>query len=400
MTKEKKTYTHADFVKNNEDLNISNINKLYVAFFDDDCYGSVARYLHCSSDNSYESILPSLFDLYKKFERNITSISNESIDAYKNIEKNKSKLCIYLKYWLYDQLIKRKVNQENYTKFFNLWNERKAVKCSECECEFPIKEFSEIEQIKKIYDFFLFWDSYKDKEEIINVISNKEYCKYIDASKSLYYLYQMKCEKDNNLLLCKEFNKYIFPHLKIDDNFNIICKKEVSDPDDWPVFSPYFSNYNADDDLDRSLLQGRREEKDGRVDLEEGVRNTGRDSPPPPTVPPLLTSTSPEVTLDQDLQTGHDQNAEGDTDLLVPDSSNDGKSTGTIISTSSVGTVGFLFLLYKFTPLRSMLDPRIRKTRNNLMNGVQGSNELQSQDYDFYPQDAPFNRYNIGYQSS
>ncbi|KMZ83417.1 hypothetical protein PVBG_06103 [Plasmodium vivax Brazil I] len=217
----------------NDDLQISNINSLYVLYFDNVCYGLDVAYLHCPSDNSYGSIPSSLTDLYKKFVRNITLISDESSEAFNYIKIDKSKLCIYLKYWLYDQLIKRKVNQENFTIFFNHWNEQKTNKCPECKCEFPIEKISEIEQIKKIHDFFLFLDSYKDKEEIINVISNKEYCKYIDASKSLYYLYQMKCEKDNNLLLCKEFNKYIFPHLKIDDNFNIICKKEVSDPDDW-----------------------------------------------------------------------------------------------------------------------------------------------------------------------
>ncbi|KMZ87787.1 hypothetical protein PVBG_05039 [Plasmodium vivax Brazil I] len=234
MTKDTKTYTFSDLKENNEDLNISNINKLYVAFFDDDCYGPVAGYLHCSSDNSYESIPPSLFDLYKKFERNITSISNESIDAYKHIEKNKSKLCIYLKYWLYDQLIKRQVNQDDFTKFFNLWNERKKEKCSLCECEFPIQKISEIKQIKKIHDAFLFWDSYNDKAKMKNVISNMEYCKYIDDSKILYYSYQMKCENGNNSLLCKEFNNYIIPHLKIFENFDIICKKEVSARNDWP----------------------------------------------------------------------------------------------------------------------------------------------------------------------
>ncbi|SCA60341.1 Plasmodium vivax Vir protein, putative [Plasmodium vivax] len=369
MTKEKKTYTFSDLKEDNDVLIFSNINRLYVAFFDYECDNREESNLFCSSDNSYGSISPSLLDLYKKFERNITSIWGESSYAYNHIENNKIKLCIYLKYWLYDQLIESKVNKDDFTKFFNLWDKQKKEKCSACECEFPIKEFSEIQQIKKIYDFFLFLDSYKDKEKIINVISNKEYCKYIDASKSLYYLYQMKCEKSNNLLL---------------------------------------SHY-----VDRLSPIGRPEEND-RVDQEEGEEDTEGDHPPPRpltnsfAIPPLdgphIISSSSFISTDdavgQHLQPTQEENAEGVTDLLAPDSSYDGKSTGTIISASSVGTVGFLFLLYKFTPLRSMLDPRIRKTRNNLMNGVQGSHELQSQDYDLYSQDAPFNRYNIGYQSS
>lgn len=81
----------------------------------------------------------------------------------------------------------------------------------------------------------------------------------------------------------------------------------------------------------------------------------------------------------------------------VHDSSDEGRSKGTVISASCVGLTGFLFLLYKFTPLRSILDPRIRNTKKNLMNEVQRSNELQSLDYNFDPTTMDVNRYNIGY---
>ncbi|SCA60575.1 Plasmodium vivax Vir protein, putative [Plasmodium vivax] len=149
-------------------------------------------------------------------------------------------------------------------------------------------------------------------------------------------------------------------------------------------------------------MKFKEEEEDKEDDLgPEGEKNLQKgDSSPSLTAVTLATSISPDDVVVHDLQPDLHQNSQGVTEHSVPDSSKDGKSTGTIISASSVGTVGFLFLLYKFTPLRSMLDPRIRKTRNNLMNGVQGSHELQSQDYDLYSQDAPFNRYNIGYQSS
>ncbi|GAB69458.1 hypothetical protein PCYB_002070 [Plasmodium cynomolgi strain B] len=211
-----------------------------------------------------------------------------------------------------------------------------------------------------------------------NVISNKEYCNYIDVSMKEYNLHQKNCEIENNSSICNEIIKYIIPHLKIRDDFIIKCDTE-----------------------------------------EASDTNTHND---------------------QDLQHSPEQNPESVTDLLVPDSSNDGKSTRAIISASFAGTVGFLFLLYKvieeilinikiiecffkmgttlgffnyssyfsnvlfffkyqFTPLRSMLDPVIRKTKKNLMNSVQGSNELKSQDNDFYPTDMDLNRYNIAYQS-
>ncbi|GAB69655.1 hypothetical protein PCYB_004040 [Plasmodium cynomolgi strain B] len=204
-------------------------------------------------------------------------------------------LCIYLKYWLYDQLIERQVNQDDFTSFFNHWNKQKNEKCSDCECEFPIKEFSEIIQIKSIYDVFLFWDSYNDKNKMNKVISNMEYCKYIDESKILYDLYKVMCKSDNNSLLCKEFNNYIIPHLKIDDNFNIICKME--------------------EELDRNNLHG----------IKLYCYNL----------------------QNQNLKPSYEQSSKSVTHDLAPDSTNDGKSTGIIISSLSVGTVGFLFLLYK-----------------------------------------------------
>ncbi|KMZ95057.1 hypothetical protein PVMG_05584 [Plasmodium vivax Mauritania I] len=61
--------------------------------------------------------------------------------------------------------------------------------------------------------------------------------------------------------------------------------------------------------------------------------------------------------------------------------------------------IQLLILQMRFTPLRSMLDPRIRNTKKNLINRVQGSKELQSQNFDFDPTDMDFNRYSIGYQS-
>ncbi|KMZ96056.1 hypothetical protein PVNG_05945 [Plasmodium vivax North Korean] len=61
-----------------------------------------------------------------------------------------------------------------------------------------------------------------------------------------------------------------------------------------------------------------------------------------------------------------------------------------------------VYFLYKnqFSPIRTWLDPRIRKTKSNLKNSVQGSDEAQQHDYNFDTTNMDFNRYNYNDVSS
>ncbi|GAB69527.1 hypothetical protein PCYB_002760 [Plasmodium cynomolgi strain B] len=108
---------------------------------------------------------------------------------------------------------------------------------------------------------------------MINVISKKKYCNYIEDAKILYALKKITCEEQNDKF-CNEIKKYIIPNLEIDDDFIFTCNTE--EESDTP-------HYNA-----------------------------------------------------LDLQHSHERISEIVNVSLVPDSSNDGKSTGTIISASSV----------------------------------------------------------------
>ncbi|CAG9472700.1 unnamed protein product [Plasmodium vivax] len=372
MSSVSKIYTLDEFEeKNNSEFSRTHLNVLYKSFFDSKCDVNPYSYDHCEPDKDYERIKEQHRELYKKFERNLKSITNKT-EYYKNYETDNDKLCFYLKYWFYDQLFVHNFRDPEIDELLKLWNERKEQKCPDCQCEFDVKKMEEIKILKNIYDYFLFWDAFKDKSKISTEISRRTYCKYIDAGNISRSMYELICES-NKRSLCEEFNKYLKEYVELNDKSSILCHEDASSD----VF-----NYDPQVLAQRRNLNIAHKEEEEDKDKDFGLQ------------------WEEDLKEGQDLHLRQEQKSQSVTEHSVTDSSNDGKSTGTIITTSSVGTVGFLFLIYKFTPLRSMLDPRIRKTRNNLMNGVQGSNELQSQDYHFYPQDAPFNRYNIGYQSS
>ncbi|GAB69441.1 hypothetical protein PCYB_001890 [Plasmodium cynomolgi strain B] len=131
---------------------------------------------------------------------------------------NQEKLCSYLKYWIYDQLVSEKVTDKNFSIFFNLWNERKN-KCPSCDCEFNITRFTEAKQLKKVYDYSLFLKVYKNIAKINKHISKMYYCNYIEKAKVLrFLLLEFTCkENEQNKEFCDEFNKYVRHYINDED---------------------------------------------------------------------------------------------------------------------------------------------------------------------------------------
>ncbi|VUZ99816.1 PIR protein, partial [Plasmodium vivax] len=235
MAAEDKIYTVSDFAPQNilqiSNLDKTNIIRLYKAFFEEKCNIHYDFYSKCVSDGSEKTLPPNLSELYKKFERNIKLIQDQP-EYFSNWEKDKEKLCFYLKYWIYDQLISKNITDDAFSKFINLWNEQKEEKCPSCECEFKIKSFSLVKHLKKAYDYFLFLNAYNDTKTISTHIADKNYCKYIDGSKTVYSLYPLIC-KGGITENCKEFEKYILPYMKNDDENSILCESESTyEPDE------------------------------------------------------------------------------------------------------------------------------------------------------------------------
>ncbi|KMZ83411.1 hypothetical protein PVBG_06273 [Plasmodium vivax Brazil I] len=154
-------------------------------------------------------------------------------EVYDIWEKDKKKLCSYLKYWLYDQLISEKITEKQFTEFFNLWNERKSKKCPKCECEFKIINFSQVKLLKNAFDYSLFLKAYKKSAKINDQIFNKNYCKYIAEAKAIYSLLELRCEK-NYTEHCKEFKEYVLPYINYAESktYEYVEEDEVTEEDE------------------------------------------------------------------------------------------------------------------------------------------------------------------------
>ncbi|SCA59817.1 Plasmodium vivax Vir protein, putative [Plasmodium vivax] len=397
MSSKGKTYTIKDFIVGYDELNQTSLYAVYQAYFNSECDTFNGAYAYCTPDENYAPLSNRLIDLYKKFVRNLELISDVKEKALDRLEKSQDKLCLYLKYWFYDNLISESVTEAEFKNFLSLWNEQKSKKCKDCNCHFEINTISAIKELKSMYDYFLFTDAYKKISKINNEISKKIYCEYIYSAKVNYALIKDTCAQKSNPY-CRELKKYIEKYLVVDEDSSIICNNEEN-TDTYTQTAKHLDQKLSIGPLSETFKGDKDEGADGESEV-DGYRSFGL-----PNLPNQHSSHGdlpklPDDAVTQDLPQGPtEDNTHGVSDNSITDSADESKSTGTIISASSVGTVGFLFLLYKFTPLRSMLDPRIRNTKKNLINGVQGSNELQSQNFDFDPTDMDFNRYSIGYQS-
>ncbi|VUZ95007.1 PIR protein [Plasmodium vivax] len=373
---------------------------------------------HCSYfPSAPTNVHENICELCRKLLRNL-----EVMQYIKNDEFYTCGLCKLLNYWLYDE-VKKILSSHSENKYKEIitslhaeWSKHKFYRPQlsggfkiievkpQCKLDNTVPNLTDIEDKKRIHEHCLNY-------YIISKSSISDECqKYKDniQSKSLKYeKFESLFPKDETNCTtyynqCKSYNP-----IKIGTYTN--CPQVIEMPEDPEEVTTL---------PEQSFLEGGRgvHGGEGYVDVaaeigrvsgtkEEEVDDVKRDVEDGKMKGESLETALPIGQLQggyasQGLSVG---NSEGDTDVSKDHSLNDYsdnvKSTGTIISASSVGTIGFLFLVYKFTPLRSMLDPRIRNTKKNLINGVQGSNELKSQDYDLDSTVMDFNRYNIGYQS-
>ncbi|KMZ79017.1 hypothetical protein PVIIG_00409 [Plasmodium vivax India VII] len=163
--------------------------------------------------------------LYKKFIRNIKNISNDSI-RYLNILDNENNLdlrCIYLKYWIYNELEKVYIEKEKIPSFFTTWNSQKRdiFPGKTIPCDFDDLKLEEIKEIRKLYDYYMLYDTFK-KSEFINAKYYKTaYCYYLNQFKDIYNNNETSCATYVSKNYCNEFNKYIKKNVK-DPKFSSI----------------------------------------------------------------------------------------------------------------------------------------------------------------------------------
>ncbi|KNA02181.1 hypothetical protein PVNG_06161 [Plasmodium vivax North Korean] len=347
-------YNLNDFLDGNDKLRLSNLNTFYQSYFDSACDNYVDSYYYCSEDTDLDTLPPHLLQLYRKFVRNLKLMWVDGKTIYDIWEKDKKKLCSYLKYWLYDQLISEKITEKQFTEFFNLWNERKSKKCPKCECEFKIINFSQVKLLKNAFDYSLFLKAYKKTAKINDQIFNKNYCKYIAEAKAIYSLLELRCEK-NYTEHCKEFKEYVLPYINYAESktYEYVEEDEVTEEDE---------NTKEDEDYQKAQLMLKKlaalkekgqeynaqlaEAEEDEVPVPKATRDdTARAESPQDNVLPFRSEDRSAGHVLKDTFPGSDGfiHSPG----LNTGTEGNGSPTKTIASASLVGVPSIIFLLYK-----------------------------------------------------
>ncbi|SBS89758.1 PIR Superfamily Protein [Plasmodium ovale curtisi] len=176
----------------------------------------------------------------------------------------------------------------------------------------------------------------------------KAYCEFYTMKFGILYsdYYDSTCTRSpyNNKSLCKEFNNYIKNHIKFEINklSSIKCVADQS-----PLIEDKQLEYKFSED--KQLPESE--------DTEVGSQTTE----------------DPGLT---------------------------GSSMATILPVSFVGIFFVFFLLYKFTPFRSLLHPQIQRMKRLWKNEEQKTKELLINNYETEDSDSENKGYNITYHSN
>ncbi|SBT55730.1 PIR Superfamily Protein [Plasmodium ovale wallikeri] len=304
-------------------------------YADDDCFL-----------DQYQAILnPSLKIFISKLVNNLKRIGNEEKMNLLEIDNKENQVCTYFKYWFLDQILDKGFNDDHIEKLFEKLDEKKGnfVKAN---CEFYPMKLYDIMIMKKIYNYYAFYHAYNgEQEKIIREISKSKYCENIKNGIIYSDYYDSTCSRSpyNNKGICKEFNNYIKNHIKFEKNklSSIKCAADQS---------------------------------------------------------PLIEDKQLEYKISDDKQLTESEDAEIDSQT-TEDSGLTGSSMATVLPVSFVGTFSVLFLLYKFTPFRSFLNPQIQRMKSLWKNEDQEANELLINNYETEDSDTENKEYNITYHS-
>ncbi|KMZ88971.1 variable surface protein Vir21 [Plasmodium vivax Brazil I] len=157
-------------------------------------------------------------DIFKKLMRNVYRLIKNSGTYYNTIDSGNysSKRCIYLKYWFYDKILTENIDESSISKLFNALSQNKEnLTNNDIKCEFHEINLNEIKDMKKLYDYFVFYDGYKFVENIIyDKIFNSVHHDYLKRAIDVHKNAESECSKqDITGGYCNEYNNYIKKHI-------------------------------------------------------------------------------------------------------------------------------------------------------------------------------------------
>ncbi|SBT84839.1 PIR protein [Plasmodium ovale] len=306
---------------------------------------------YCISGEEFNTENKVIRDLYNKLVTNLKNISNRDRNLFGDIYYDEIHMCTYLKYWFLDRILKDNMNGSQVIQFFKILEKKKGENIfPKSDCEFFSMKMNEIKEIKLLYDYYIFYDKCEgEKSDIINEIYKSKYCKYVRNANFVYDKEKLLCEDDNLSGHCKEFNKYIKNFIDVYEYSSFSCNDEI-----------------------------RIEESGDHPDSETYRR--------------------PETIwfddLQRDSQFEHSYNSPSD------NPNTRGSTIPTVLSFSFVGIFCTLFLLYKFTPFRSLLHTRLGIIKNMLKMKNEKNNQLLSSEYEHDFANVNNSNYGITYHST
>ncbi|KMZ82576.1 variable surface protein Vir21 [Plasmodium vivax India VII] len=183
--------------------------------------------------NMFEGVNESANDIFKKLMRNVNKIIKNSDIYYNTIDNGNyiNKRCIYLKYWLYDKILTKNIDESNIGKIFEaLVPNNEKPSDNSLKCEFHEIKLNEIKDIKKLYDYFVFYDGYKFVGNIINdKIFNSVHRDYLKGAIDVHKKAESDCTEKNITGYCNEYNNYIKKY--IDGKVLYSLEKKLKDED-------------------------------------------------------------------------------------------------------------------------------------------------------------------------
>ncbi|SBT71942.1 PIR protein [Plasmodium ovale] len=154
---------------------------------------------------------PDVISLQKKLLRNLGILQKPEEFFVGDITKYKDKLCVYLKYWLYEQLIVNDFSNFEINLLFDFLEKHKngcmKDKSLEKTCNFYKLSLKDINEIKNLYDYIEFLN-HNDIKIYDEISKDHEWVNYFKKGLDLYKISKIRCSSDKHNNYCYEFNEF------------------------------------------------------------------------------------------------------------------------------------------------------------------------------------------------
>ncbi|SCA60768.1 VIR protein [Plasmodium vivax] len=281
-------------------------------------------YQHSKINKSFIPQLRKIFYILKR-----TKLQN---DIYiKGMNLGSYDPCLYYKYWFYYKIINSNLKTDDIEVLMYIWNENiRGIYRNIWEkwCKFYAKSLDDVKIMKLLYDHIFIFKDENNNPNLIEKIKKCEFCNHLkEYIKQIFGDKTITCSDLSPYAICMEYNNHLKEFFKLDEINNLSCEGSEND-------SHYPSQVNSHEQV---IEEGKTNMEDGATELQISEKNS-----------PAITQ--PEKAQNNNLSTNN-----------------------TIIGTSILGVSSFLFLLYKFTSLGSLIRRR-KKGINGVMKKYQEGN--------------------------